>query len=121
MNILARWILTAFFLVDAVATAGVEARQLEGQWSRLNSSLIGDPLEGFVFKAKGLGSFLGIASMQLAYWKVKGGKLIIATKTERYPEPSEEIYEMTLEPNGKLTLKSKDGGYLDGTYRHYAE
>ena len=121
MNALARLFLAAFFLLHAVALAGVEAKQLEGRWLRVNSSGIGDPLEGFVLKANGRGSFVGIHSMNIAHWKLKDGKLIIATKTERHPEPDAATCEIVLEPNGTLSLRSEQGDYLDGTYRHYAE
>jgi uncharacterized lipoprotein YbaY/heat shock protein HslJ len=99
-----------------VVPAGIGGLQasLVGTWVRpIPGGVAG--LEGIVLDADGSFGLIGIHTMHGVTWRVEGDTLILATNTQRYPQPQETRLRVALASQGSLTLQA-DANYLGGTY-----
>jgi uncharacterized lipoprotein YbaY len=95
------------------------AAVLAGGWVRPIRSAATPGEEGFVLRPDGTLRLLGIYSMSGVSWRIDGDRLVLATNTDRYPEPRESRLRVEEVVNGRLVL----GGavdYLAGTWKRRA-
>lgn len=112
--------IVSLMILSVTAFSSESASKLPGRWIRPNASLIGDKQEGFLLRPDGTGKFIGIHSINLVSWRLRGHKLIIETNTERYPKPDAATYAYAFTRDGSLTLQGS-WHYLDGTFKHSAK
>ncbi len=75
----------------------------------------GAGLEGIVLDADGGFGLIGIHTMHGLTWRLEGDTLILATNTQRYPQPLETRLRVVQTSQASLTLQA-DANYLGGTY-----
>src|SRR4051812_36051349 len=106
----------SLIILCSTALSSDRSSQLVGRWIRPNITGIGDQQEGFTLRSNGTGEFIGMHSMRLVSWKIKEDDLILVRNSERYPQPTLATYTFAHTPDGRLTIHSRQGDYLDGAY-----
>lgn len=93
------------------------ARKLVGTWTRTVRG-DSDAVEGVVFDGDGRFGLIGIHSMNGVSWRVENGRLLIATNTGRYPDPTESRLRIESVDHHALELGA-DASYLAGKYQRH--
>ena len=96
-----------------VPTPAVSAREVAGGWGRTITAGVSWN-EGIVLAPDGRLGLLGIYSMDGVAWRLDGTALVLATNTERYPDPVESRLFVVEGSSNRLVLSGTD--YLAGAW-----